>query len=550
MAISPDLLLERCDDLSDWTVLNPYAVIDPAGQFKLYTDFADAKYYAVIRKYFSSAITGDFTVQLKTYFDSIGAAGGGENKSSYFYIVTGNGKWYEFVQFGTDGLTLLNGNIPDVVKCNASAAWQEWRFEVDFDAGQVEVFLKEEGESWESKGEFDCDWAQATSSVNFIQYGYITAERLSYLDYIYIGSGHGEIVDDQSVYLQPEPFTARAALTCAKAWQEAWPVSPFIGRARLSVAHAHPSALMVSPFAIRARLSILDVFPGGTIFVCPAFRALADMEAFWQLGLAPDAFRARAALSLEKQIFAPPVCGPFAALAILDLYKINIFPRQPYTIGYVCVLSGAPDLFLPMAFFQAYLRADGESVVDVVIPGLEYLSAIVERAPEDVAVPGAVNVPVPGFIVETAGPDDQAAVATRWLEPAPPPPPASDQSLVSLGNLSVYMVRRFADRNYIQKLIISASLDADGIRVDEGAVEKSVTLQAHGILPAARAKTVVLTGAQKEDVRLSKSRWCCAPDYNARPGDSIEIEGQVFSAGVIWWRVMPGEEVMEIWERE
>jgi hypothetical protein len=142
------------------------------------------------------------TLQLKTYCDAIGT---GTDVDDLFVFYSDSDWRFEFC-LASDGLFIVKASGAstevgtNIVKCNASAAWQEWQFRVSReygdDAAFVDVYLKEEGGSWTSQGTFDCDYeiAGVDRNVFCLQYGWATNDRISHIDYIRIGTGFGEVV--------------------------------------------------------------------------------------------------------------------------------------------------------------------------------------------------------------------------------------------------------------------------------------------------------------------------------------------------------------------
>jgi hypothetical protein len=80
----------------------------------------------------------------------------------------------------------------DIVKCNAGAAWQTFRFQVDVSGGEaaavVEVFLDDV-----SQGTVDCDYEIASTNgrIYLRQRGSTTDNMLTHIDSIKIGTGLG-----------------------------------------------------------------------------------------------------------------------------------------------------------------------------------------------------------------------------------------------------------------------------------------------------------------------------------------------------------------------
>ena len=201
-----DLLDEDCGDISDWTdsdtgVGGGVSEVSPAGQFRFDTKTSAAGNYVASRsRIIAGSPPNQFTIEIKTYFDAIGDNASGD----YFFIRYASIGWRFLAHFCSDGLFIAKAGLvlgevgSDIVKCNANAAWQTWRFQVDKtveSAATVEVFKKEEGGEFVSQGTFDCDYEIASSDGLFTmaQGGYDTDNRISHVDYVKIATGLGQI---------------------------------------------------------------------------------------------------------------------------------------------------------------------------------------------------------------------------------------------------------------------------------------------------------------------------------------------------------------------
>ena len=216
--ITSDILNKSFDSLANWTKQDSgtaVSEIDPAGWLRLDTNLgaagnASAKIYRTI-----TLPPNKFTIEIKTYFDSLGSAW-----NDGFWLTYSNITWFFSAYFSSSGLRIMKtagGDTEvgvDIVKCNAGAAGQTWRFQVDKSAGEslatVEVFLKEEGGAWVSQGTVDCDYEVAGQAgvLGLQQYGEITDNMVSHVDYIKIATGLGEIdTGDRYIeYMMPSEF--------------------------------------------------------------------------------------------------------------------------------------------------------------------------------------------------------------------------------------------------------------------------------------------------------------------------------------------------------
>ncbi len=199
MAITPDLLDENCSDISDWVDADfgtAVSEVSPAGQFRFDTNTGAAGNAYAYRYKTIASPPATFTIEIKTYFDTIGARA---FDTDYFRLRYVTATWGFWAVFATDGLILTKAAGAEeevgtnIVKHGGSAAWQTWRFEVDKSGGEaaatVEVFLDNV-----SQGTFNCDWelAQDDGRYSLIQYGHTTNDMVSHLDYVKVGTGLGK----------------------------------------------------------------------------------------------------------------------------------------------------------------------------------------------------------------------------------------------------------------------------------------------------------------------------------------------------------------------
>lgn len=202
MGLSPNIMNENFDALSaSWvssSTGDAATQINPAGQLEIDTNnsAADNRYAG---RYKDVPIPDKFTIEIKTYFNAIGTLANGDS----FEITYPTATWVFLVNFCSDGLYISKTGAvktevgADVVLCNAGAAWQVWRFQVDKSAGEdaatVEVFLDNV-----SLGTVDCDYEVAgyvDSRFRLRLFGYATDDRISHIDYIRVATGLGAIND-------------------------------------------------------------------------------------------------------------------------------------------------------------------------------------------------------------------------------------------------------------------------------------------------------------------------------------------------------------------
>lgn len=203
--LTADLLSEDCSAISDWTdgdtgVGGGVSEVSPAGQFRFDTNISAAGNYLSARYRTITSPPNTHTIEIKTYFDALGAYADIDAFQLSYYNTT----WQLRAHFCSDGLFIFKaagatGEVgTNIVKCNATAAWQTWRFEVtktvEADA-TVTVYLKEEGGAFVSQGTVDCDYATGGKDgrILLVQYGSTTDNMVSHVDYVKVATGLGVI---------------------------------------------------------------------------------------------------------------------------------------------------------------------------------------------------------------------------------------------------------------------------------------------------------------------------------------------------------------------
>jgi len=199
--LTADILDENCSDISDWTdgdTGTAVSEVSPAGQFRFAIDAAGGlpKRHRTL-----AAPPNTFSLEIKTYFDVLGVHSTNQDALLSYSSAT----WKFRLLFGSDGLFVSKAagvNVEvgtDIVKSNATAAWQTWRFQVNKtteSTATVEVFLKEEGGAWVSQGTADCDYEIASTNGQLIfQLRNNFNNDVSHIDYVKIATGLGQITD-------------------------------------------------------------------------------------------------------------------------------------------------------------------------------------------------------------------------------------------------------------------------------------------------------------------------------------------------------------------
>jgi len=209
--LTADLLDEDCSDISDWTdddTGGAVSEVSPTGQFRFDTNATAGDMAA--RDRFIASPPNLFSLEIKTYFDALGTFPSPLGSLNLIYSAAA---WRFQAQFSSDGLFIYKaaaayGEVgANIVKCNTTAAWQTWRFEVNkttLSTATVQVFLKEEGGDFVSQGTVDCDYETAfigDGEFYLLQYGNTTNNRISHIDYIKVATGNGKIasIDESPV---------------------------------------------------------------------------------------------------------------------------------------------------------------------------------------------------------------------------------------------------------------------------------------------------------------------------------------------------------------
>ena len=204
--LTANLLDEDCSDISDWTdgdTINSVSEVSPDGQFRFDTNLGAAGNGLAKRKRTIASPPNTFTLEIKTYFDALGTFA----NADYAKIEYSLAAWRFQIEFCSEGMFIYKalGAKTEIgsaiIKSNATAAWQTWRFQVDRTVvanATVEVFLKEEGGIFVSKGTVDCDQeytGEGDGVILFLQAGYGTDNMLSHIDYIKVATGLGAIAN-------------------------------------------------------------------------------------------------------------------------------------------------------------------------------------------------------------------------------------------------------------------------------------------------------------------------------------------------------------------
>lgn len=121
----------------------------------------------------------------------------------------------------------------------------------------------------------------------------------------------------------------------------------------------------------------------------------------------------------------------------------------------------------------------------------------------------------------------------------------------SLGELRVYMVRTY-HRNARQLRELVQAVDLDGISYAEdpnnAASIKSIILTGSR-RTISDPKTIALSGASYQGISAGKRSYRCTPNYNVRPGDTVQILGESLVAESVGWTISVDSQMMDVSEK-
>jgi hypothetical protein len=197
-SITPDILDEDCADISDWSDADTgtgVSEVDPAGQFRFDTNTGAVENAHSERQKIITSPPTKFTIEVKIYFDSLGAT----TDTDYALLYYNTETWRFQAKFSSDkGLELKSSSSYSTVcalDCNGTASWQTLRFEVDRSAGDAnataDVYL-----NGIMQGTFDCDYEGSfvvDGTLDYCQYGNTTNDMVSHIEYIKIATGLGAV---------------------------------------------------------------------------------------------------------------------------------------------------------------------------------------------------------------------------------------------------------------------------------------------------------------------------------------------------------------------
>jgi len=124
-------------------------------------------------------------ISLSLCFYALGTRFNGD----YFRLQASHSSAVFHARFGSDGLTISDGLSHNIVGSYLveQNTWQEWTFDIDFSVAttaNVDVYL-----NGVLQDNVDCSWTTSSTNgrVELAQLGYVTANRITYVDWIKIG---------------------------------------------------------------------------------------------------------------------------------------------------------------------------------------------------------------------------------------------------------------------------------------------------------------------------------------------------------------------------
>ena len=187
-----------CSDITGWTDgdtgegVSSQVTFDTKSCFKFNTvTSADTDDRAQRSIDFGSveAIGNRIVVSLNLYCDAIGT----NANADYLLFSLERSDWRLEMKFASDGLFIRNstGAFVEVgTSIVTQDVWQEWTFDIDLSAGVANAVVDVYRNNVLMAENFSCNrtGAYVDGKIILIQYGYITNSRISYVDWLKIGS--------------------------------------------------------------------------------------------------------------------------------------------------------------------------------------------------------------------------------------------------------------------------------------------------------------------------------------------------------------------------
>lgn len=134
----------------------------------------------------------NFTAELQMYFDALGAGGDGD----YSAIILESGTYRCWIRFDTAGIYIISEDGSTYNKVSGSEnfitadTWFTFMFSTIFHARIMEVWVKDENDNWLFLGSFSTGSTTTDNNtrIHIYQYGYTTANRIMYVNYVKVNT--------------------------------------------------------------------------------------------------------------------------------------------------------------------------------------------------------------------------------------------------------------------------------------------------------------------------------------------------------------------------
>lgn len=258
-------------------------------------------------------------------------------------------------------------------------------------------------------------------------------------------------------------------------------------------------AIPSQTLSVSSGMSLSDIFRGwflepGSLAVTPG------LSAGPQVSFVVPGLSVLPALGANLLVAVP---AEFAVLLAMSVADVVSFGSSDFVVTYICKLTPQPgssysEITLPMSSFQGRFKSGDPSYLSVVIPGDDYTQAISNRN-----------------------------------DPDNPP------------ELSVYMAKTCIGGHIISEQLMA--VDLEDVNIYQGGTNISITLEGHRTNTYS-AKAVSLTGASYKNLTGGKLRYRCEPDLFLRPGNTVTVNGDTFTADSISISMSVDSQTMEVAE--
>jgi LEA14-like dessication related protein len=312
----------------------------------------------------------------------------------------------------------------------------------------------------------------------------------------------------------PSPFAAQSSLQAKTGLEIA--VTPLIAQTNLQ---SNLQVELVSPaFAAQSELSVGEIFWGHRVELPEPFSANASLQANTQIELVPSPLIATGALFSNLGIeVSAGILNATGAILATPVYPIILTgAKRIYLFTLTGTADGVEDITIPISSFQSRAKSVGWGSLKMYSLGTSYVVI------NWVSNTTYLSVVIPGL--------EYAADINDRLN----------------GDLVIRMGYKKDDEILLSEIAINVTFE--NIRIDEGAINKSITLDGHGYDIIHELQELNLAGASYKSLDGGNLRYRCAPNLYLRPGDTATINGDSFTVKNIIRSVSPGLETYEISE--